>query len=134
MNSLRITVMMILALAIPVQLTVAQQGPGGPGGAAPSKEEVVAKLEKIAAELQLSPQQRMQMLPILKDEALKVKALKENTSLGPIQKLAQLKQVDSETDGKVMPILSPIQQQKWQALRQQERQELVQKFLQKGAQ
>ena len=134
MNSLRITVMMILAAAIPVQLTVAQQGPGGPGGAGPDKEEVVAKVEKIAAELQLSPQQKMQILPILNDEGLKLKALKENTSLGPVQKLMQLKQINSEIDAKVMPILDPIQQQKWQAIRQQERQELVQKFLQKGAQ
>ena len=77
MNSLRITVMMILAAAIPVQLTVAQQGPGGPGGAGPNKEEVVAKLEKIAAELQLTPQQQKQILPILRDEALQLKALKD---------------------------------------------------------
>ena len=131
MNSLRITVMMILAMATPMHPALAQQGPGGQG---PNKEEVVAKLEKIAAELQLSPQQKMQMLPILKDEALKLKALKENTSLGPIEKLMQLKQINSETDVKVMPILDPIQQQKWQALRQQQRQELMRKLLQKAAQ
>jgi hypothetical protein len=120
--------MIVLAAAIPAQLALTQQGTGGPGGATPNKEEVVAKLEKIAAELQLTPKQKMQMLPILKDEAQQLKALKENTALGPIQKLMQLKQIDSASDAKIMSILDPMQQQKWQAIRQEQRQQMLQKL------
>ncbi len=129
MKNFRMSVMMIiLAAAIPMNLAVAQQGTGGSGGAGLNKEEVVAKLEKIAAALQLTPKQKLQMLPILKEEAQQLKALKENTSLGPLQKLMQLKQIDSASDAKIMPLLDPVQQQKWQAMRQEARQQMLQKL------
>ncbi len=131
MKSLRITVMMLLVAAIPLHLAVAQQGTPQAGSAAPSKEEIVAKLEKIAATLQLTPKQEMQMLPILKEEALQLKALKENASLGPLEKLMQLKQISSASDAKIMPLLDPVQQQKWQAIRQEERQQMLQKLASK---
>ena len=129
MKNFRMNVLMIvLAAAIPMNLAVAQQGTGGPGNEGPNKQEVVAKLEKIAAMLQLTPKQKMQMLPILIDEAQELKALKENTSLGPLQKLAQFKQISSACDDKVMSILAPMQQQTWQAIRQEERQQMLQKL------
>ena len=99
---------------------------GAMGGA--NKQEVMAKLEKISTELQLTPAQKKQMAPILMQEAPKLQAIKSNTSLGPLQKAMQLKEVGQDTDSKVMPILNPEQQQKWQAMRTQERQEMMQKM------
>jgi len=98
------------------------------GSTQPNKAEVMAKLENISKELNLSPQQKQQMLPILKEEAPKIQAIKSNTSLGPMQKAMQLREIGQATDAKVQPILSPEQYQKWQAMRQQEREQMMQKM------
>ena len=98
------------------------------GGSQPNKAEIAAKLEKMSAALQLSPAQKQQILPILKEEAPKVKAIKENTSLGPLQKGMQLRQISEATDAKLKPILSPEQYEKLQAMRAQERQQMMQKM------
>ncbi len=95
---------------------------------APDKQEMAAKLEKISAALQLTPQQKQQIRPILMEEAPKVKAIKENTSLGPLQKGMQLRQISEATDAKLQPILSPEQYQKWQQMRAQEREQMMQKM------
>ncbi len=86
------------------------------------------KLEKMSAELQLTPQQKKQMLPIMMEEAKKMKAVKANTSLGPLEKIMQMKQIGTDMDTKVQPILSPQQYQKFQQIRQQEREEMIQKM------
>lgn len=120
---------LLLAIAVATPLLPAQDNMSqGTMGAQPNKAEVMAKLEKISTALNLSPQQKQQMLPILKEEAPKLQAIKSSTSLGPLQKAMQLRQVGEATDAKVMPILNPEQQQKWQAMRQQERQEMMQKM------
>jgi len=110
------------------QDTMGSMGTMGQGAAGANKQEVMAKLEKISTELQLSPAQKKQMAPILMQEAPKLQAIKSNTSLGPLQKAMQLKEVGQQTDSKVMPILNPEQQQKWQAMRTQERQDMMQKL------
>ena len=48
------------------------------------------KLAALAKQLNLSPEQKMQLMPILKDEAPKVEAIKSNTSLTGMQKMEQL--------------------------------------------
>jgi hypothetical protein len=121
----------ILALALfTMPLTLAaQNGMSGQGmGQQDSKAEVMQKLEKMSAALQLTPQQKQQMLPILMEEAPKMKALKENTSLGPMQKAMQLHQIANATDAKVKPILNPQQYQTWEQMREQERQQAIQKM------
>lgn len=107
----------------------AMGGQGAMGGA--NKQEVMAKLEKISTELQLSPAQKKQMAPILMQEAPKLQAVKSNTTLGPLQKAMQLKEIGQDTDSKVMPILNPQQQQKWQAMQAAERQQMMQKLEQR---
>ncbi|MBV8571842.1 MAG: hypothetical protein JO319_14585, partial [Acidobacteriaceae bacterium] len=68
------------------------------------------------------------ILPILKQEIPQVEAVKNNTSLPPMQKAMQLKQISTATDAKITPILNPEQQQKWQMMREQERQQMIQKL------
>jgi hypothetical protein len=119
----------LLAIAVSAPLLSAQDNMSqGTMGAQPNKAEIMAKLEKISTALQLSPAQKQQMLPILKEEAPKIQAIKNNTSLGPLQKGMQLREIGQATDAKVMPILNPEQQQKWQAMRQQEREQMMQKM------
>ena len=112
----------VLAVQLFAQFAVAQEPPS------PEKQEAMAKLEKMSAELQLTPQQKKQMMPIMMEEAKKMKALKANTSLGPLQKAMQMKQVGTDMDAKVQPILNPQQYQKFEQIRQQEREEMIQKM------
>lgn len=112
----------VLAVQLFAQFAIAQEPPS------PDKQEAIAKLEKMSAELQLTPEQKKQMLPIMMEEGKKMKAIKSNTSLGPLQKAMQLKQIGTDMDSKVQPILSPEQYQKFQQIRQQEREEMMQKM------
>ncbi len=112
----------VLVLQLFAQLAIAQEPPS------PEKQEAMAKLEKMSAELQLTPQQKKQMLPIMMEDGKKMKAIKSNTTLGPMEKMMQLKQVGTDMDAKVQPILNPQQYQKFQQIRQQEREAMIQKM------
>ena len=128
MKQVKLVTMMVSGILLVAPLALAQQGMAAPGSAGPNKQEMAQKLEHISQELQLTPQQKRQMIPILKQEVPQLEAVKSNTTLGALQKAMQLKQISTATDAKVMPILSPQQQQKWQAMREQERQQMIQKL------
>ncbi len=128
MSKFRMGTILASAVVLTAQVMVGQQGMAGPGGASASKQEMLAKMEHMSQELQLTPQQKQQILPILRQEAPKLEEIKGNTSLGPMQKAMQLKQISNATDSKIMPILNPGQQQKYQAMRDQERQQMIQKM------
>lgn len=112
----------VLAMQLLAQFAVAQEPPS------PEKQEAIAKLEKLSTALQLTPQQKKQMMPIMMEEAKKMKAVKADTSLGPLQKAMQMKQIGTDMDTKVQPILNPQQYQKFQQIRTQEREEMMQKM------
>jgi len=85
------------------------------------------KLELISKALNLTPQQKTQLLPILKAEAPKLEEIKNNPTMPPAQKLKGLKAIHSQSDPKVKSILSAQQYGKWQQIRQQEIEEAIQK-------
>ncbi len=114
----------LLVLPIFAQIAIAQMG----GGAAPDKQEIMAKMEKLSSALQLTPQQKKQMFPILMEEGKKLKSIKADTSLGPMQKLMQMKEAGTNADAQIKPILSPEQYQKFEQIRTQEREEMIQKM------
>ena len=89
---------------------------------------VTAALNQFSIELGLTEEQRRQILPIIQQELPKLKELKKNTSLKPVQKLEQLKQISDEIDSKVSPMLDQQQQQKFQAMREEHRRQLVEKL------
>ena len=91
-----------------------------------SAQTKAAKLEAIAQQLSLTPQQKAKVLPILADEAPKVQAIKNDNSLSKVQKIQRLKAVHQQTDPQMKAILSPEQYQKLQAIRQQAIREAVQ--------
>jgi Spy/CpxP family protein refolding chaperone len=84
-----------------------------------SAQTKAAKLEAIAQQLNLTPQQKAKVLPILADEAPKVQAIKNDNSLSKTQKIQQIKAIHRQTDPQMKAILSPEQYQKLQAIRQQ---------------
>jgi hypothetical protein len=97
-------------------------------GMADANPEAMQKLEKMSAALKLTPAQKKEVAPILMQEAPKMKELKANTSLGPLQKAMQMRQIAEDTDTKLKPILTPSQYQTWQQIRTQEREQMMQKM------
>jgi len=89
---------------------------------------VAALMNQFSIEIGLTEPQRQQVLPILKAEVPKLQALKKNTSLKPVEKLEQLKQISDEIDSNVTPLLNQEQQQKFQAIREEHRRELIKKL------
>jgi hypothetical protein len=79
---------------------------------------VTATLNTFSIELGLNEQQKQQILPFLQDGVKQLGALKKNTSLKPLEKVEQLKQIGSAIDAKIMPILDPSQQKKFQEMRE----------------
>ncbi len=77
-----------------------------------------AKMQALSQQLKLTPQQKMQMLPILKDEGPKIEAIKNNPSLPPMQKMRQLHAIHAESAPQLQKILSPAQYQQLQAIRE----------------
>ena len=83
------------------------------------KAGAMSKAQAIAQQLNLTPQQKEKVLPILIDEAPKVQAIKNDNTLSKIQKIQQLKAIHQQTDPQMKAILSPEQYQKLQAIRRQ---------------
>ena len=78
------------------------------------------KLAALAKQLNLSPQQEQQLMPILKADAPKLEAIKNNASLGPLQKMQQVKAIHEQSDPQIKAILNPQQYEQLQQIRQQE--------------
>jgi protein CpxP len=76
-----------------------------------------AKLEAISQQLNLTPEQKAKVLPILAAEAPKVQAIRNDNSLSKIQKVQQIKAVHQQTDPQMKAILSPAQYEKLKAIR-----------------
>jgi hypothetical protein len=78
------------------------------------------KLQRLSQILNLSPQQKSQLLPILQAEAPKLQAIKSNPSLSKRDKKKELKAIHDQADPQVKLILSPTQYEQWKDIRKQE--------------
>lgn len=83
------------------------------------KGTAMAKAQAIAQQLNLTPQQKEKILPILVAEVPKANAIKNDNSLSRIEKTQQLKAIHQQSDPQMKAILSPEQYQKLQAIRHQ---------------
>ena len=77
------------------------------------------KAQAIAQQLNLTPQQKEKILPILANEGPKVNAIKNDNSLSTMQKMQQLRVIHQQTDPQMKAILSPEQYQKLRQIRAQ---------------
>jgi hypothetical protein len=89
---------------------------------------ISAMIDQFSIELALTEQQKRRIVPFLKQEAPKLEALKKNTSLGPLQKMEQLKQIAGEIDAQITPLLDQQQQQRFQSIREEHRRTLIEKM------
>jgi hypothetical protein len=92
-------------------LTLATAAPG-------QTTDPAAKLQALSQQLKLTPEQKIKVLPILKEEGPKLEAIKSNTSLPPMQKMKQLRAIHNESAPQLQKILSPAQYQQLQAIRE----------------
>ena len=83
------------------------------------KGAAMQKAQAIAQQLNLTPQQKEKVLPILADEVPKVQAIKNDNSLSKMHKMQQLRAIHQQTDPQMKAILSPEQYQKLKPIRQQ---------------
>ena len=97
--------------------------PAAPGQTA----DKMAKVQAVAQQLELTPEQKVKVLPILEQEAPKLEAIKNNTSLSGMQKMKQLRAIHAETAPELQRILSPVQYQKLQAIREERIKEAIEK-------
>ena len=79
----------------------------------------LSKAEAIAQQLNLTPEQKVKILPILRDEVPKVTAIKNDNSVSNMQKMQQIRAIHQQTDPQMKAILSPAQYEKLKAIRQQ---------------
>ena len=85
------------------------------------------KLNMVVKQLNLSPEQKIKLMPILEDEAPKVEAIKANASLTNLQKMEQLGALHEQTNPQVQALLSPLQYEQLQQIRRHELEQTIQK-------
>jgi protein CpxP len=85
-----------------------------------------SKAEAIAQDLNLTLQQKIKILPILRVEVPKVNAIKNDNSLSNVQKMQQIKAIHQQSDPQMKAVLSPDQYQKLKTIRQQAIRDAVQ--------
>jgi len=83
------------------------------------KGAAMAKAQAIAQELNLTPQQKEKILPILAAEVPKVAAIKNDNSLSRVQKMQQVRAIHQQTDPQMKSILTPEQYEKLKQIRLQ---------------
>jgi len=76
------------------------------------------RLKSVADELNLTDDQKTKVKPILQDEAQKLKALRQDTSLAKEDKKVKLKSIREDTNAKIKPILTADQLEKWNKTRE----------------
>ena len=79
----------------------------------------MSKAQAIAQELNLTPQQKEKILPILAAEVPKVAAIKNDNSLSRVQKMQQVRAIHQQTDPQMKSILTPEQYEKLKQIRLQ---------------
>jgi Spy/CpxP family protein refolding chaperone len=82
-------------------------------------QTALSKAEGIAKELNLTPDQKAKILPLLQAEVPKVNAIKNDNSLNRMQKVQQIKAIHQQTDPQMKSILTPAQYEKLKTIRQQ---------------
>src|SRR6516165_619271 len=83
------------------------------------KGAAMQKAQAIGQELNLTPQQKEKILPILAAEVPKVAAIKNDNSLSRVQKMQQVRAIHQQTDPQMKSILTPEQYEKLKQIRLQ---------------
>ena len=92
------------------------------------KAGAMSKAEAISQQLNLTPEQKAKILPILRDEVPKINAIKSDNSLSRTQKIQQIKAIHQQTDPQMKATLTPAQYEKLKAIRVQAIKDAIQAY------
>jgi len=88
--------------------------------AAVAQQSPAEKLQHLSQVLNLSPQQKSQLAPILEAEAPKLQGVMHDPNLSPKEKKKQVEAIHKQTDPLVKGILNPDQYKMWETIRKDE--------------
>ncbi len=94
-----------------------QGGPGGPGG--PGR-----RMEEMAKQLNLTPDQTTQLRAIMQEQRTKMEALRSDTSDTQRDRRKQMMAIHEEEVGKIHAILTPEQKTKYDAMQAEMRDQM----------
>lgn len=119
----------LAALATLPPATYAEQGTDAPAPPQKSWGKQVAgrgkmmdperRLQRMTTRLGLSEEQQRQIKPILVEEASQLRAVRDDPQLTRDERRAKMRQINGATFDKIRPLLTPEQQQKHDALREE---------------
>jgi protein CpxP len=114
----------VFGVAIASSCLLAQaQGPGvappPPPGAPPRRSmEALSELRMLTQQLNLTPEQREKLRPIVTDEGEQMHVVRINEQMTPEQKRAKVLQIREAFNPKIAAELNPDQQEKWKKLQE----------------
>jgi Spy/CpxP family protein refolding chaperone len=79
------------------------------------------QLERLSKELNLTDEQKEKVKPILDEQTKQMRATQDDTSLSQEQKRDKMKQIHQTTHSQINEILTPEQQKKFAALKEQQK-------------
>lgn len=112
----------VFGMAIAGSCVVAQaQGPGAPPppqpGAPPRRSmEALTELRMLTQQLNLTPEQREKIRPIVTDEGEQFHVVRIDERMTPDQKRAKVVEIRETFNPKIAAELTPEQQEKWKKL------------------
>lgn len=116
---------LLIGLAALSTTSASAQGRSNSNGDQPQNDNrraaIKERLQEIAKQLQLTDAQKEQLRPIFREEAQKVRQVRQDTTLTREQKRDQLKEIRQDLAAKVKPILTPEQLEKWKKIREERR-------------
>ena len=122
-----------LALFTATVPAIAAEPTPPPAPAASAPGQFASKLQDIAAQLNLTEEQKAQIGPILQQEMAELRALKEEAKAARREKLQRFRDINQKASAQIRPLLTPEQQKKYDELRAAARVEFKQKMKERRA-
>ena len=131
MRRLRVIVPLLLPLALPHFSLRAAETPALPAGV--DADKLKARLADYQARLQLTPEQKEQLTPILRDDLewlrdWKVRFTNQHNRRDRRQLLRELRGHQGTVEKQIEPLLTAAQQKTWKQIRDERRAEIKQAY------
>ncbi|EEF62308.1 hypothetical protein [Pedosphaera parvula] len=111
-------ILVIAGLAGPQLRAEDKATPNTPAQPAP-KQDRDTPMEKVFAELKVSPEQKEKLKAIFEDRHQKVQEIIKDSSLSREDKHKKFKEIVDAGNDKIKTILTPEQQERWQKMREE---------------
>jgi hypothetical protein len=89
--------------------------------------QTAARIKTLSKQLNLTQQQKVDLVPIVESERPKIKKIRGDRSMTTAQKIEAIRAIHTENEPRVKAILTPEQYTEWQTIREQEAREAIQK-------